>query len=288
MGIGAVICTVKFNDAAMLPVGKLSAVGRMVATFQKIGADMITVLGSGEDRELEKHLNQYGVIYMKAEAAESSDAALGRCLAYLRDKYERVFVMDADRPLVSPATLDRMLSHQAELVVPVCNDKKGFPVLLSAESAAKLIEQPEAQLNEVYVPVEDEGILLSAEQCQNMAERIKAHDALITRLVLDMSIYRGKQIADKKLVSLLNFVDETQSVREACNRMQVSYSTAWNMLNRAENELGYALIHRNKGGASGSGTVLTEKGRGLIRTYAEFEAVLREKVESLYTQYFYG
>lgn len=286
MGIGAVICTDKFNDTAMLPVGKLSAVQRMVAAFQKIGVDMIAVLTGAEDKEMEKHLSQYGVLLFKAEEAESSDESIKRCLAYINDKCERVFVAEADRPLVSPCTLSRMLSHQAGLIIPIYADKKGSPVLLTAEAAKKLIEQPDIQPDTVYVPVDDDGILLSAADCQEMTERIEAHDASVTRLVLDMSIYRGKQIADKKLVSLLHYVDETQSVRDACARIQVSYSTAWNMLNRAEKELGYALIHRNKGGASGSGTFLTEKGSEFIRTYAEFETLLCEKVESLYTEYF--
>ncbi len=288
MSIGAVICTAGFNDIAMLPAGKISAVQRMVAVFQKIGADMIAVLAGAEDKLLEKHLSQFGVVFLRGAERENSDAAMKRGLEYLSGKCERIFLLDADRPLVSPNTLRRMLSHQAELVVPVYDDKKGMPVLLSAQSAKKLLEQPGAQLDAVHVPVEDEGILLGLAESQGMQERFEQHDEMITRLVLDMSIYRGKQIVDKKLVSLLHFVDETQSVREACARMQISYSSAWNMLNRAEEELGHALVNRNKGGASGTGTVLTEKGKGLIRAYAEFEALLRENAERLYAQYFHN
>ena len=288
MSIGALICTANFNDIAMLPAGKISAVQRMVAVFQKIGADMIAVLAGAEDKLLEKHLSQFGVIFLRGAEGEKPDTATKRGLEYLSGKCERIFLLDADRPLVSPNTLSRMLSQQAELVVPVHDDKKGKPVLLSACSAKKLLEQPGAQLDAVHVPVEDDGILLGLAESQQMQERFEQHDEMITRLVLDMSIYRGKQIVDKKLVSLLHFVNETQSVREACTRMQISYSSAWNVLNRAEEELGYALVNRNKGGASGMGTVLTEKGMGLIRAYAEFESLLRENAERLYAQYFHN
>jgi len=67
--------------------------------------------------------------------------------------------------------------------------------------------------------------------------------------------------------------------------MQVSYSTAWNMLNTAENALGYPLLLRNKGGPSGTGSLLTEKGQELLSAYAQFESAAKENMEKLYDSY---
>ena len=46
------------------------------------------------------------------------------------------------------------------------------------------------------------------------------------------------------LPMLLALVDETSSVREACSRMQISYSTGWNMIRRLEDQIRDPLILR--------------------------------------------
>lgn len=68
--------------------------------------------------------------------------------------------------------------------------------------------------------------------------------------------------------------------------MQISYSTAWNMLNHAEDELGFPLVMRNRGGASGPGTVLTEKGRRLMDAYDQFSERMKKEADLLYDLFF--
>ena len=111
------------------------------------------------------------------------------------------------------------------------------------------------------------------------------HDRKLTRPVMGFAIARGKPVLDGKLVTLLHLIRETQSVRDACSRIQISYSTAWNMLNTAENALGYPLLLRNKGGPSGTGSLLTEKGQELLSAYAQFESAAKENMEKLYDSY---
>lgn len=286
MNVGALVITAGRNGAAMIPVGKLSAGQRMAALFQKIGADIVAVVTGADDKPLEKQLSQSGVLLFPFEETGDREDCARAGLNYLCGKCERVFLLDEDRPLVLPDTLRKMLCCRGEMIVPTYEGKPGKPVLLSAGAVRKTLNQARPKLNTVYVPVEDEAVLLPAGDCARLTERIEAHDLMITRATLDMSICRGKQIIDKKLVSLLYFVRETQSVRDACGRMQVSYSTAWNMLNHAEAELGYALVSRNKGGASGSGTVLTEKGEKLLDAYIEFEARLSSNAQQLFERLF--
>ena len=102
---------------------------------------------------------------------------------------------------------------------------------------------------------------------------------------MDFAIARGKPVLDGKLVTLLHLIRETQSVRDACSRMQISYSTAWNLLNGAEDALGYPLVLRNKGGPSGSGSLLTEKGKCLLNACDQFEVAARENLETLYGRF---
>ena len=120
------------------------------------------------------------------------------------------------------------------------------------------------------------------------AEAVQADLALAEspQKVMDFAIARGKPVLDGKLVTLLQLIRESQSVRDACSRMQISYSTAWNLLNSAEDSLGYPLILRNKGGPSGSGSLLTEKGSALLAASEGFEIAARENLEKLYNTYF--
>lgn len=104
-------------------------------------------------------------------------------------------------------------------------------------------------------------------------------------LEVEFSINRGDAHVSSKLLSLLLLIRETQSVRSACTRMNISYSTAWNMLNTAENELGYPLLLRNKGGPSGTGSLLTGEGQELLTAYERFESAAKENMEKLYDTY---
>ena len=97
-------------------------------------------------------------------------------------------------------------------------------------------------------------------------------------LEVEFSLNRGDAHISSKLISLLFLIRETQSVRDACSRIQISYSTAWNMLNTVENALGYPLLLRNKGGPSGTGSLLTAS--------EGCEIAARKNLEKLYNDYF--
>ena len=85
---------------------------------------------------------------------------------------------------------------------------------------------------------------------------------------------------------LLHLVDDTRSVRDACSLMQISYSAAWNLLNQVEDELGFPLVTRIRGGSTGSGSVLTEKGRALMDAYDRYVQQLNQEAQNLFKAYF--
>lgn len=87
---------------------------------------------------------------------------------------------------------------------------------------------------------------------------------------------------------LLQLVEETRSVRNACQRMQISYSTGWNMIHTLESQLSSPLIIRVQGGANGGQSVLTKQGKQLIAQYQGFLNELRDYAEFLYSKYFTG
>lgn len=286
MDIGAVLITAGCGSVPAMLCGGITVAQRMIASLQKAGASMIAVVTDSEDKKLEKQLSQTGVFFLRNDVPEQEETSAQMGLDYLADKCDRIFLLKADRPLVDPDTLRNMLGVDSPLVVPVYNGKQGQLWLLKASYLAVNGFDKNLLSTAAKLDVDDPGIFLAAAEAVSLKDSITDHDRKLTRPVWDFAISRGKPLVDGKLITLLSLIRETQSVRDACSRMQISYSTAWNLLNGAEDSLGYPLILRNKGGPSGSGSLLTEKGSGLLTACEQFESAAREKLDKLYETIF--
>ena len=135
--------------------------------------------------------------------------------------------------------------------------------------------------------------MISAFQCAGVSlvglvvgPEDKKSERQLSRPITEVTLYNGGPLYDPRLSMLLHLVEDTHSVRDACSLMQMSYSAAWNMLNRVENELGFPLITRNRGGASGSGSGLTLKGKLLMDAYDQFAEHLNREAQALYGIFF--
>ena len=135
--------------------------------------------------------------------------------------------------------------------------------------------------------------MISAFQCAGVSlvglvvgPEDKKSERQLSRPITEVTLYNGGPLYDPRLSMLLHLVEDTHSVRDACSLMQMSYSAAWNMLNRVEDELGFPLITRNRGGASGSGSGLTLKGKLLMDAYDQFAEHLNREAQALYGKFF--
>ena len=270
----------------MLPSGEICVAQRMIAAVQKAGAATIAVVTGPDDKKMERHLAQYGVFFLHNDTPLWEETSVQLGLNFLSDKCDRAFLLHADRPLIDPDTLLKMAAVDADLVIPARDGKLGQPLLLRCHCALSGTIEQLGTREAAVLEVEDPGILLRAEEAATLTDAISLHDRKLTRPVMDFAITRGKPLLDRKLMTLLRLIGQTQSVRDACSRMQISYSTAWNLLNAAEDALGYPLILRNKGGPSGSGSLLTERGSTLLSACEQFELAAREKIVKLYDAYF--
>ncbi|WP_406656204.1 TOBE domain-containing protein [Methanolobus sp. ZRKC2] len=76
----------------------------------------------------------------------------------------------------------------------------------------------------------------------------------------------GKPIIGAGKVALLKAIDEERSLRKACQKMEISYKHAWNVLNTMNERVGKDVVRTVRGGKE-QGTFLTDEGRKLIREY---------------------
>mgnify|MGYP000118233972 FL=1 len=282
----------------MLSIGSISVAQRVVATLKQAGAARVVVVTGYNAEELERHLASSGVVFLRNENYRTThmfDSALIG-LRYLRDKCRQVLFTPVDIPLFTAATVDALLTSGAELACPVCGGTRGHPILMSANVIDRVLEDSgesglDGALSRCGVPmtlveVDDPGILHDADTPEDYRELLRMHNSQLTRPVVQVSICREKRFLDPRVAMLLTLTDETQSVRAACQRMQLSYSSGWNAINLLETELGYPVVARTQGGQRGGRSSLTEKGRALLRAYEAYTLRLRAMADELFVQYF--
>ena len=85
---------------------------------------------------------------------------------------------------------------------------------------------------------------------------------------------------------LLRSVEKTGSLRAAAMEMEMAYSKASKILKQAEENLGFPLTSRSKGGKDGGGSNLTPEGRRWLRQYEAYRDACVKSNQALYRQFF--
>lgn len=284
----------------LLNIGSISIAQRVVATFQQAGVEKIVMVTGYNAVMLERHLSGNGVVFLRNEAYESTQMFDSVCigLRYLRGKCDRVLFTPVDIPLFTAATVSRLLESNAPLACPAVDGVSGHPTLIAAALFDRILSDSGEQglrgalercgAEMLLVPVKDRGILHDADTPEDYRALLKYHNEQFVRPVLNVSLAREKLFFDGRAAMLLRLIDETRSVRQACQRMQMSYSSGWNVIRTLESQLNRTLILRSQGGAGGGKSSLTQDGKQLLGQYEAYVDALREKAGELFGQYFEG
>lgn len=282
--------------ASLLPAGSVSVGQRMIAAFQAAGISEILIVTGPDGKKVQRQLAGNGVLFLSNPAYASSSLmdSLRLGLSCLGDSYDRILITPGDVPLFRPDTVKALLSTAAPVAVPVYSRMNGLPVCVDRCAAGMLLENTapatleaaieSCPVEKARIPVTDSGVVIRTEGLEQKKEAIARHSSLLLRPVVEITLNREYPLYNEKLSILLHLVEETRSVRLACNRMQVSYSAAWQLLNSAEDALGFPLIERSRGGSAG-GSALTEKGRQLMEAYDGFCAKIREKAAEAFQRF---
>lgn len=284
----------------MLNIGTISVAQRIVATFQQAGVDKIVMVTGYNAVELERHLAGNGIIFLRNEKYETTQMfdSVKIGLRYLENKCHKVLFTPVDIPLFTAGTVKTMLASRALLACPVCQGKTGHPLLIDNSLISEILrdrgdqglrgatQRCSAEL--LQIPVEDYGTLCDADTPEDFAALVDYHNQQLVRSEIEVSLAREKVFFDRKTAMLLMLIDETRSVRAAGQRMQLSYSSCWNMIRRLEQQLSYPLIVRTQGGAVGGASVLTEQGKAFLEKYMQYDKKVRQIAEDLFDQYFGG
>ena len=305
MQIGALIVAAGMSSRMgdfkpMLSIGSISVAQRVVATLSQAGVSKIVMVTGYNATMLERHLAGNGIIFLRNENYRNTQMfdSVKIGLSYLLDKCDKVLFTPVDVPLFTAKTVKTILDSEAPLVVPVCQGEQGHPILIANELISEILEDSgemglRGALDRCSVPllrvaVEDFGTIQDADTPEDFSKLLEYHNSQLVRPVVSVSLAKEKPFFDSKIAMLLMLIDETKSVRAAGQRMQLSYSSCWNIIRTLESQLSFSLIERSQGGAGGSTSVLTDRGRDLLERYRAYEQNLKDRANELYDQYFGG
>ncbi len=77
---------------------------------------------------------------------------------------------------------------------------------------------------------------------------------------------------------LLELIDETGSISNAAEKMDMSYRHAWGIVKKIENTIDEEIVKSQRGGSKERGSALTEKGKKLVSDYEDLKNEHRNKV----------
>ncbi len=90
------------------------------------------------------------------------------------------------------------------------------------------------------------------------------------------------------LAGLLGGIEQEGSLQAAARKCGMSYRFAWDLIKKAERNLGTSLIHRRSGGVGGGGSSLSLEGRRLFQVFNRLNEEVRsfadERFLSLYDE----
>ncbi len=305
MQIGALIVAAGMSSRMgefkpMLSIGSISVAQRVIATLHQVGVSKIVMVTGYNATALERHLAGNGVIFLRnedyAQTQMFDSVKIG--LEYLQDKCDKLLFTPVDVPLFTAKTAKVILDSEAPLACPMCQGRQGHPILIARELIPEILNDSGEQglkgaMDRCSVPllridVDDPGTIHDADTPEDFSALVEYHNSQLTRPVVSVSLSKEKTFFDGKCAMLLMLIDETNSVRAASQRMQLSYSSCWNIIRTLESQLNYSLIERNQGGPGGSQSRLTDRGRLLLQRYTAYEQALRDQAEALYDQFFEG
>ena len=297
---GIIVAASKSNSFPMSNLGSIPIIKRIAMVFQKVGISPVVVVTGYNEIEIKHQLVEFCPIFLNDEEYEDhsllDSAKIG--FEYIKDRCDRVVFTPVNTPMFSPKTLERLLDVDREIVTPSYNGRGGHPIVFKSNIIPFILDYSgndglrgvlaNLSKHRVRVDVPDEGILENIRNGNIISENVIKHNDEILRPSINVSLAKEEVFFNARVKSLILLIDETKSVRKACDRIGLSYGKAWNMLNKLEDAIGYKIVIRKHGGKNGGRTELTDKGVLFLKTYQEYENKVLSYGQKLFDELFWN
>lgn len=174
----------------LLPYKDSTLAEHIICTLEKLGVSPIVVVTGNRADELEEHLKNHDIIYIRNDAYETSQmfdsVKLG--LNAIKGKCSRVLMMPIDYPAIRIDTYEKLIdfsfhSSKSPLVRPICNDRHGHPLIIEETLLDPLINYDgegglkgavcTLGLDFTDVSVDDPGVYMDADTPEDYENLIK-------------------------------------------------------------------------------------------------------------------
>ena len=279
-------------------IGGASSLKRIITIFRQAGIAKVAVVTGFEAEKTEHHCRQLGAVFVRSADYENGDmlSSVKVGLEYLKDKCDRTFIVPADVPLFSLETVKSMEAESEPVVIPMCYNKTGHPLLLSQSVFDRVLEYDgsggvggalsNAGIERRFLDVPDEGILLDTGDNTGISSAADNHGLRETRPEAKIKLVREKDFFGPGTFLLLTLVKETGTLKHAALRMGLSHGKAIQMIALAEQQLGFKVLKTGRGGASKGSSVVTREAAELMERYEAFESECTEFVKAAFKRHF--
>ncbi len=96
----------------------------------------------------------------------------------------------------------------------------------------------------------------------------------------------GEPVLGEGRERLLTLIEQTGSISAAARKMGITYRKAWGHLQAMEAKLGFPLVLRQKGGAGGGESLLTDEATQLLRRFALLRRGLNSEIDEKFSSLF--
>ena len=98
----------------------------------------------------------------------------------------------------------------------------------------------------------------------------------------------GQFLLGPGTLRLLLAVAEEGSLKAGAKKIGLSYRSAWDRLQKAEENIGFLLLDRHSGGGKGGGSSLTEQATELVDRYRKFLTAMEGEIDRHFKRAFEG
>lgn len=307
MRIGAVLAAAGLSSRMeeykpMLPFGGSTIAGHIVGVLKGMGIRPVIVVTGYRAEELERHLSHAGVRFVRNERYKETEMfdSIKLGLTEAAADCDKIMLMPIDTPAIKPETIRRVMAVDAEVVRTMCKGEPGHPVLLSAGAVKAVCAYngtrglrgaiEETGLSITNLEVEDEGIYRDVDTPEEYLELLQWNygrgEVYPVRPFVQVGLEAGERFFGPGVCGLLELIDQTGSIQEACLKMELSYSKGSRMIKAIDRQLGFPAVQRWTGGSGGGGSVLTEKGRQLVKNYRDMVREIEGYTEKAFQEFF--
>jgi CTP:molybdopterin cytidylyltransferase MocA/molybdenum-dependent DNA-binding transcriptional regulator ModE len=274
----------------------LSPLRRLIAIFRQAGIRRIIIAACENTDAVSRNASKLGadlLLLDKNEAANADECVIAG-LNHLHARYTRAFITPANFPLFEAETVEKLCCSEADITVPLCNNERGYPILVAWEMFDEL-KNHGGSINSFLnanskrvstVRTTDIGTITDVSKSSGAdIETIARNHSLHTKLRPSWKFGLSKEDAffGPGVFQLITLVDEVQSVKAARLLMGMVTSRMQKIVRDAEDNLGFKLF-RYAGNPRKS--YLTPECREFVERYSAYADDCERAVNEAFDKHF--